>query len=87
MARQTATLASRRLRAVREMVQELRREAVIREEGVRWVEVGRWNERLAGRESARVCREVVRGFEEVCNGWRERLIGDGTGTVGLEVGA
>ena len=78
MTRQTTTLASRRLRSSREAVAELKREGAEREEGIRWVETGGWDERLSGRECARVCGEVVGGFEEVCRGWRERLVlGDG----------
>jgi hypothetical protein len=86
MTRQTTSLASRRLRASREMVEELRREESLKEEGVRWVERGSWEERLRGRECARMCGEVVGGFEEVCRGWRERLVGEG-GMTGVEVGA
>lgn len=87
--RQTNSLASRRLKAAKELVDELRREADTREEGVRWVEKGRWNDRLAGRECARICGDVVRGFEEVCNGWREILAtgAKGNNMVGAEVGA
>lgn len=70
------------------MVDELRREAEVREQGVRWVEKGRWDDRLASRECARVCGEVVGGFEEVCKGWREKIAGGGIGgNGGLEVGA
>lgn len=54
------------------------------EEGVRWVKSGGWEERLAGREAAKFCGEVVRGFEEVCQGWRERLMEQGRV---VEVGA
>lgn len=81
MTRQTTLLASRRLRSATEMVAEMRREAEAREEAVRWVEKGNWEKRLAGRECARVCGDVVGGFEEICNNWRARLAG------GLEVAA
>ena len=88
MTRQTTSFASRRLRAARELVDELRREVDTREEGMRWVEKGRWNDRLAGRECARICRDVVGGFEEVCNGWRERMVAGAmvNNGVGVEVG-
>lgn len=58
-----------------------------REEGMRWVKKGRWNDRLAGRECARICGDMVGGFEEVCNGWRERLVAGAMGNngVGVEV--
>ena len=65
------------------MVVELRREMEAKEEAVRWVEKGGWESRLAGRECARVCGEVVDGFEDVCDGWRERL---GGGVGGVKVG-
>lgn len=82
--RQTTTLASRRLRAARDLVVEMRRDAEARAEGVHWVEKGNWECRLAGRECAGVCGEVVDGFEEVCASWRERLA---SGMGGVEVGA
>ena len=63
---------------------EMRREMEGREMGIHWVEKGNWESRLAGRECARVCGEVVGGFEEVCASWRRRLAG---GMVGIEVGA
>lgn len=81
MTRQTTSLATRRLRSATEMVVEIRREAEAREEGIRWLEKGNWEKRLAGRECARVCGDVIGGFEEVCNSWRARLVGR------LEVGA
>lgn len=83
MMRQTTALASRRLRAARELVIEMRGETEARETGIHWVEEGNWEGRLAGRECARVCGEVVGGFEEVCASWRKRLAG---GMVGIEVG-
>lgn len=82
--RQTTSLASRRLRAARELVIEMRRDTEARETGIHWVEKGNWEGRLADRECARVCGEVVGGFEEVCASWRKRLAG---GMAGVEVGA
>lgn len=84
MMRQTTALASRRLRAARELVVEMRRETEAKEKGIHWVEKGNWEGRLAGRECARVCGEVIGGFEEVCASWRKRLAG---GMAGVEVGA
>ena len=84
MMRQTTSLASRRLRVARELVVEMRGEMEAKEMGIRWVETGNWQGRLAGRECARVCGEVVGGFEEVCASWRKKLAG---GMVGVEVGA
>ncbi|KAK4695891.1 hypothetical protein P7C71_g1934, partial [Lecanoromycetidae sp. Uapishka_2] len=82
MTRQTTSLAARRLRTARETVIEIRKEAEAREEGERWIEKGDWDTRLASRDCARICGDVVGGFEEVCNGWRERLL-SGSGVVGL----
>ncbi|KAI9740991.1 MAG: hypothetical protein M1834_002702 [Cirrosporium novae-zelandiae] len=74
MSRQTTTAASRRLRSTKELVAEIRKDNEEREEGVAWIERGGWGERLEKRECAGVCRDVVGGFEEVCQGWRERLL-------------
>lgn len=74
MSRQTTTTATRRLKSAKELVAELKREEELREEGERWLTRGNWGERLAKRECAYVCNEVVDGFEEVCNGWRARLL-------------
>ncbi|KAI8964874.1 hypothetical protein F5Y11DRAFT_363140 [Daldinia sp. FL1419] len=74
MSRQTTTTATRRLRMAKEMVAEIKREEELKEEGERWLTKGNWGERLQKRECAGVCREVVGGFEEVCNGWRARLL-------------
>jgi hypothetical protein len=52
----------------------MRREEEEREEGERWLTKGNWSERLGARECAGVCGDVVGGFEEVCNGWRARLV-------------
>ena len=74
MSRQTTTTATRRLKSARELVAEMKREAELKEEGERWLTRGNWGERLEKRECAGVCGEVIGGFEEVCNGWRERLL-------------
>ncbi|CZT51311.1 uncharacterized protein RSE6_12438 [Rhynchosporium secalis] len=74
MSRQTTTTATRRLRSARELVAELREEEEKREEGERWLKRHNWGERLRKRECAGVCGDVVGGFEEVCNGWRARLL-------------
>ncbi|KAI1853594.1 hypothetical protein JX265_004074 [Neoarthrinium moseri] len=74
MSRQTTTTAARRLKSAKEMVAEMKREEELKEEGERWLNRGNWGERLQNRECAGVCRDVVGGFEEVCNGWRARLL-------------
>ena len=63
---------------------EMRREHLATEAGILWVEKGNWEGRLAGRECAKVCGEVVGGFEEVCESWRKKLAG---GIAGVEVSA
>lgn len=74
MSRQTATTATRRLKSAKEMVAEIKREEELKEEGEAWLTRGNWGERLEKRECAGVCRDVVGGFEEVCNDWRARLL-------------
>ncbi|SPJ85526.1 uncharacterized protein FTOL_11307 [Fusarium torulosum] len=74
MSRQTTTMATRRLKSAKEIVAEMRKEEELREEGERWLTRGNWSERLEKRECAGVCGDVIGGFEEVCNGWRERLL-------------
>ena len=74
MTRQTTTLAARRLKASRARVGGLRAESDAAEAVIRWVEKGGGDQKLKGREAARVCAGVVGGFEEVCEGWRARLI-------------
>lgn len=74
MSRQTTTAAARRLKSARELVADMKREEEEREEGELWLTKGNWGERLGNRECAGVCGDVVGGFEEVCNGWRERLL-------------
>ncbi|KAG6016544.1 hypothetical protein E4U54_001111 [Claviceps lovelessii] len=74
MSRQTTAMATRRLKSARELVSEIRRDEELREEGERWLHRGNWSQRLARRECASVCDEVIDGFEDVCNGWRERLL-------------
>lgn len=66
--------ASRKLRSARELVEEVRREQREVEEAVKWLEAGRWEEKLRKRECKFECERVVGGFEEVCQGWRERLV-------------
>jgi hypothetical protein len=74
MSRQITTTAARRLKNVKEIVADMRKEEEAREEGERWLTRGKWNERLEARECSRTCYEVVTGFEEVCNTWRARLV-------------
>lgn len=75
MIRQTTSFASRRLKAAKDAVEELRMEAGVREEGIRWVERGNWDQRLSNRECGNICEDVVGGFREVCEWW-EKSIGE-----------
>ncbi|KAL8726012.1 MAG: hypothetical protein Q9166_006986 [cf. Caloplaca sp. 2 TL-2023] len=81
MIRQTTSLASRKLKAAKEAVDELRREAGIREEGIRWVERGNWDHRISNRECATICGDLVDGFREICEQW-EKTIGDDVANSG-----
>ncbi|KAG6004906.1 hypothetical protein E4U21_000633 [Claviceps maximensis] len=74
MSRQTTAMATRRLKSAKELVSEIRRDEELREEGERWLHRGNWSQRLARRECASVCVEVIDGFEDVCNDWRRRLL-------------
>ncbi|KAI9796727.1 MAG: hypothetical protein M1825_006513 [Sarcosagium campestre] len=79
--RHTTTAASRKLRGTLELVRELRREHDEAEQARVWLERGRWDERLRGRECGAVARDVVGGFEDVCRGWREWIERGGEGEV------
>lgn len=72
--RQATSTASRRLKAAKELVSEIRREEDVVEGGIRWIEKGGWEDKLARRECATVCGDVVGGFERECGIWRERLV-------------
>ena len=87
MFRQTSSLASRRLKAAKDIVDELRKEADLREEGMRWVEKGNWDARLSNRECGAICGDVVDGFRVVCDGWEETIRQSAVGQHALEVGA
>lgn len=73
--RQATSAAWRRLKNARDFVIELHQEEEAREEGIRYVERGDWDQRLRDREAQRVCGDVVAGFETTCDGWRARLFG------------
>lgn len=74
MSRQTTTTAARRLKSAKELVAELRRDEEMRDEGEAWLARGNWGDRLRDRECASECRDVIGGFEAVCNDWRARLL-------------
>ncbi|POS83495.1 hypothetical protein EPUL_004214 [Erysiphe pulchra] len=74
MSRQSTVTATRRLRSARELVAEMRKEEIARIESESWLKRHNSSERLHNRECARVCGDVLDGFDEVCNGWRARLV-------------
>ncbi|KAL9614675.1 MAG: hypothetical protein Q9167_000880 [Letrouitia subvulpina] len=86
MIRQTSTSASRKLKAAKDAVDELRREIDATKKGIEWIEQGKWQERLEKRESAKACRDVVRGFEELCSDWRTKIGGGFENLKGVEIG-
>lgn len=68
------------------MTAEIIRDNVAVEKAIRWIEDCGWEERLAARRCGQTCRDVVSGFEEVCMGWRERIVGwNDTSAAGLVV--
>ncbi|KAF2741386.1 hypothetical protein EJ04DRAFT_453804 [Polyplosphaeria fusca] len=73
MSRQANGNAARRLKSAKDQLQEWKKDAELREQGVRWIERGDWDRRLKEREAKRACGSVVDGFEEVCGMWRKRL--------------
>lgn len=76
--------ASRRLKGVRDLVAEFRQDDDARETGIRWIENGRWNQRLQEKEAKRICSEVVDGFKSTCDMWQTKLLNS---AVTSEVGA
>ncbi|KAL9006469.1 MAG: hypothetical protein Q9188_000777 [Gyalolechia gomerana] len=87
MLRQTTSLASRKLRAAKDTVDDLRRESQMREEGIRWVEEGNWDTRLSSRECGAICGDVVDGFKSTCETWEETIRENAMGYHALEVTA
>lgn len=73
MGKHTTTSAARHLRTTQAMVTELRRERERAEEAQFWIEKEGWERRLEERWCASECRDVVGGFEQVCEGLRRGL--------------
>ena len=73
MSRQTTNDASRRLRAATETVGKLKTELDEADEGRVWLEKGDWEQQLRKRKAAESCKEILGGFEALCEQWRERL--------------
>ena len=68
------TLASRRLRTTRDIVETMNNENELAELAIQHINAWGWDGRLAGREAGRQVREVLDGFEAVCEGWRGRMV-------------
>ena len=77
MSRQTTTLAARRLKVAKELVEDLRKEEEAREEGHRHLLKGGWDDKLHNREASAECRDVLDGFEKFCDEWRGKLVAIG----------
>lgn len=87
MLRQTTSLASRKLKAAKDMVDDLKKETEVREEGIRWVERGDWDAKLSKRECGAICGDMVDGFRDVCDTWERTIQENGTGHDALGVAA
>ena len=73
--KQVAAGAARHLRATQAMATELRRERERADEARVWIEREEWEARLRERWCAGQCRDVVGGFERVCEGLRKEIEG------------
>lgn len=73
MGRQSTTAASRHLRTTQNIVAELRRERERAETARIELESSGWDKRVRDRWCASECRDIVSGFEDVCNELRESL--------------
>lgn len=71
-----SNLAARKLKAVREMVGEMRLEEELNEMSIMLIQAGDWDRRCRERSAARTCREVVTGFSKTCDLVRERYISE-----------
>lgn len=83
--RLASNLAARKLKVVREMVEEMRLEEEMTEMSIMLIQAGDWDKRCRERRAARTCREVVIGFSKTCDLVRERYIDELE--MELEVGA
>lgn len=72
--RQTSNLAARRLRSATEAVYHIRQELEQAELAKRWIEQSACDQKIKVRSAAQTCREVVDGFDALCDKWRERLL-------------
>lgn len=73
MGKQTTNAASRHLRTTQTMVADLRREREMAETAREELSRSPWEERIKGGWCKNECRDVVSGFDDVCNALRESL--------------
>lgn len=73
MSRQTSSLAARHLRSTRAMTSDIRRELERSDRAQHWLDNGDWDKKLGSRWCAMQCKDVVSGFERVCNDLRRGL--------------
>lgn len=73
MGKQMATSAARCLRTTQTMVVELRREKEKADESRFWLEKQDWDQRFRDRWCASECKDVVSGFDKVCDGLRRTI--------------
>ncbi len=85
--RLASNLAARKLKAVREMVEEMRVEEELTDMSIMLIQAGDWDRRCRERSAARTCREVVTGFSKTCDLVRERYLDELEMEIELEVGA
>jgi hypothetical protein len=78
--------AARKLKAVREMVEEMRLEEELTDMSIMLIQAGDWDRRCRERSAARTCREVVTGFSKKCDLVRERYISELEMELELELG-
>lgn len=74
MSRHLTETATRRLKGTRDMVSTIRKELQQADDGRLWIESGDWDQKLADREAATACRDILSGFDKTCDDWRKRLL-------------
>ncbi|RPB21681.1 hypothetical protein L211DRAFT_790102, partial [Terfezia boudieri ATCC MYA-4762] len=73
MARQSSIAANRKLRVAREVCAEWKGELEAAERGRKYIDEGDWVGKCSRREAARVCVEVMEGFESFCLGMEKDM--------------
>ncbi|KAL8948130.1 MAG: hypothetical protein Q9222_005654 [Ikaeria aurantiellina] len=87
MIRQTTSLASRKLKAAKEAVEDFKTEDEVRNAGIQWVEQGNWDAKLRSRECGTICEDVVDGFRKVCDRWEKTFERNAAGLQSMEMAA